>query len=158
MHTLIDNSQTITHWIYYHTTAKLYVLLWQHVWDTEKNLIYWLFWTWLPFASVKRYTIVMNDLCVLLQHVGEIISFWLLHLYWITKMIWKIFAPISFEKNPANIALKVFLRDIFTILNFFHFFGLNNNKVCFPVITLYTPCTFVSFYYVYRSIAFEQIN
>ena len=24
MHTLIDNSQTITHWIYYHTNAKLY--------------------------------------------------------------------------------------------------------------------------------------
>jgi hypothetical protein len=24
MHTLIDNSQTITHRIYYHTTAKLY--------------------------------------------------------------------------------------------------------------------------------------
>ena len=41
--------------------------------------------------------------------------------------------------------------------NFYYFnlssFCFNNNNVCFPVITLYTPCTFVSFYYVYRRIA-----
>ena len=43
----------------------------------------------------------------------------------------------------------------FKLLSFFSslFVVNNNNNVCFPVITLYTPCTFVSFYYVYRSIA-----
>jgi hypothetical protein len=42
----------------------------------------------------------------------------------------------------------------FLFFSFFFFFFLNNNNnVYFPVITLYTPCTFVSFYYAYRSIA-----
>ena len=111
MHTLIDNSQTITHWIYYHTTAKLYDFIkWVFNFYVLLGNPYILNWfsKEAPRLIIHTRTSAVMQMGVKFKTTNnfDFFSPCLVPKQKSTsKMVWKIFAPISYEKNPANIVL-----------------------------------------------------
>ena len=132
MHTLIDNSQIITHWIYYHTTAKLgnpWILNWFskeaprliiHKRTSEVGLE-----TLFNIREVIKKRLPLRPVTTIHTNHSSLYCTFLLiqmgvkfkttnNLEFLPclrnvakakidiKMIWRIFAPILFEKNPAN--------------------------------------------------------